>query len=490
MKILLINPPAEMLKQEGIGMAPPLGLLYVGAVLEKSGHEIKIIDCVTQNWKRPKKFQKNGEIIYLLDVEDCYLENFIKKFKPEVVGIANIFATSEKYCLEIAKKIKDYDKEIKVVIGGTNASARAEHLLGGDVDFVIKGEGEYAMRDLVSCLENKKNYEHIAGLCFKKATKHFVSQSFNWVENLDELPFPAYHLLETGMDAYFQGNFPSFLVHKKMLTAVSSRGCVRNCVFCSGMKHLGMWRARDPKNVIKELIFLKEQFGIKEVAFVDPNIGLDRNRFIKLLELMEKSELNLYWTPNGGIYIQTFTPDLIKLMRKTGCHTVYLAIEHGDPEMQKYIGKIVPLEKVKDIVKECKKYGIWTHGNFVLGLPGETPESLEKCFDYAKQAKFDSIAFFIGTPLPGSRLYDEISQKKDLQSENLRFLSKNIWWTEMDPEFLLVTVKKFMIAYAKFKMLDDLKPVNLFLKVKNFRLFHLKIYLKTVKRFWINLIFR
>jgi len=491
MKILLVNPPSEMLKQEGFGILPPLGILYIGAVLEKAGHQVKIVDCVAQNWENPQKFKKDGETIYRFDVEKDFWPNLFSEFQPELIGIANLFATSENICLELANKLKNYLPRVKIIIGGTNASARAQFFLEQrQIDFVIRGEGEYALKDLVKCIENKKDYTTIQGLCYKKDGKIFVAGDFSWIENLDEIPFPAYHLLTNSVENYFHGLFSSFFVNKRILTATTSRGCVRNCVFCSGMKNLGRWRARSPENVIAELVYLKKNFDIKEIAFVDANISLQKERYVKIINLMKEFKLNLKWTPFGGIYVETFTTDLIKLMRETGCHSMNLAVEHGDPRMQKYIGKIVPLEKVKLIVAECKKQGIWVHGYFVLGLPGETKESLEQCLEYAKKADFDSVSFFIGTPLPGSQLYEEVSSRKNLQSENLRFISKKIWWTDMDPDYLIATIKRFMLSFMKYRITRELKPKSIFFRIKNLRWSNTKLYSKILERFCKNLIFR
>lgn len=489
MKILLVNPPLEILRQEGAGIMTPLGLFYVGAVAEKAGNQVKIVDCVAQNWKNPRIFHKDGEIISRFDVEEGFWQELFSEFQPDLIGIANLFATSERNCFDLAEKFKKIMPQVKIVLGGTNATARAEFLIEQDnIDFVIRGEGEYALRDLVQCLEKNLDFRNIAGLCYKKDNKIFVASDYSWIENLDELPFPAYHLLTCSIENYFNGEYPLFFIEKRILSTVTSRGCVRNCVFCSGMKNLGHWRARSPENVIEELLYLKKKIGIKEINFEDPNIGFKKDRFIKLMQLMKEKEVNLRWTPGGGLYMETFTPDLVKLMHETGCHSVYLAIEHGDPKMQKYIGKIVPLEKVKPIVKEFKKYGIWVHGNFVLGLPGETKESLEQCLYYAKEANLDSVVFFIGTPLPGSRLYEEVIKDKKIKIGGLRWTSKDIWWTEMDPDYLRATIKRFMISFVKFKIISELKPKSIFLRLKNFR--NIRVYLKTIKRFFEYLIFR
>ena len=491
MNILLINPPAEVLKQEGSLIFPPLGLLYIGAVLEKAKHKVRIVDCVARNWNKPKKNKKGGETFYRFDVEEDYLRNFILDFQPEFVGIANLFATSEDTCIKLAGEIKKYNKAIKIVVGGTNASARAHFFLEHDcIDFVILGEGEYTFRDLVSYLKDNADYTTLPGLCFKKDNKISISPTFNWIKNLDELPFPAYHLLENSIENYFHGKFGNFFVENRILTTTTSRGCVRNCVFCSGMKYLGRWRERSPENVIEELLYLKNNFGVKEIAFVDANINLKKDRFVGIMNLMKEGNLNLKWSPFGGIFVQTFTPDLVKLMRQTGCHSMNLAVEHGDTNMQKYIGKIVPLEKVQLIIKECKKYGIWSHCYFVVGLPGETEDSLNKCLDYAKKANFDSLSFMVGTPLPGSRLYDDLSERKLLKSGDLRFTAKKNSWTDLEPAYLTAKIKKFMINYAVYKIINEFRPDNLFWRIRTFNSSNIKIYRWVLIRFFKNLIFR
>lgn len=472
MKVLLVNPPLEMLKQEGINIVPPLGILYIGAVLEKAGHQIKIVDCVAENWKNPKVFKKDNEIIRRFDVEENFWSDFFSEFQPDFIGISNLFAVSENICLELADKFKKLLPQTKIVIGGTNASVRAEFFKKHRaIDYVIKGEGEYAMLDLMEGRE--------------------ADDQFHWIKNLDELPFPAYHLLNCVIENYFKGNLILLYIYKRLLPISTSRGCIRQCVFCSGRENLGYWRARSPENVIKELLYLKDKFGIKEINFVDANLCLQKDRFIKLMELMRKNKLNLKWSPSGGIYIESFTPDLVKLMRQTGCHSVYLAIEHGDERMQKYIGKVVPLDKIQLLVKEFRKRGIWTHGNFVLGLPGETKESLKNCWEYIKKAKLDSATFFIGTPLPGSRLYDEmLSGKENIDTETLRIAGKNVWWTEMDADYLRAVVKEFTFKSLWLRIKNELNPLTIFYRFKNFSALSFKMYFRAFRRFFEYLIFR
>ena len=251
-----------------------------------------------------------------------------------------------------------------------------------------------------------------------------------------------------------------------------------NCVFCAGKKQFGNWRSRKPENVLQEIELLMAKYGIQEIAFTDSNININKNRFKKMLELMDEKKLNISWMPWGGIFIKTFSTELVGLMKKTGCHSVYLSVEHGNPEMQKYIGKIVPMEKARTIIDECREYGIWTHGNFVLGLPGETRSTMHECLDYSIKANFDSVSFHIAIPLPGSRLYDELKVESTLDGQDLRFKTRKITWAPLSSDELTKEVKRYLVVFVLHKILSELNPRSIVQRIRsynkqNFKLFRL-----------------
>jgi radical SAM superfamily enzyme YgiQ (UPF0313 family) len=138
-----------------------------------------------------------------------------------------------------------------------------------------------------------------------------------------------------------------------------------------------------------------------------------------------------------------------------------MSVESGDSDMQKYIGKIVPLELTRRIASECRKFGIWTHGNFVVGLPGETRETMKSSLRYAKKVGFDSVSFFIAIPLPGTRYYEQIGSGRLLDKDMLRFRTRDITWTEISAKELTSTIRRFVISYAIFKVITELLPWHL-----------------------------
>jgi magnesium-protoporphyrin IX monomethyl ester (oxidative) cyclase len=491
MNVVLFNPPAQFTSREDISILPPLGLLYIGAILEKGGHHVQIVDCMAEGWRHPQKTQKGAEVSYDIGIDDAYLTRLIKDLSTGVVGISCLFATAEQCTMDLARRIKRINNRIKVVVGGTNATVRYERLMQElSIDYIVLGEGDYVFNTFVTSIEKGEDVTTLTGLVYRDNDHQIhVTTGVNRVSNLDELPFPAYHLLANSVEEYFQGNFAGLVLNKRVLPVCTTRGCVINCVFCAGKNQFGIWRHRSPENVIAEIEYLKTKYNVKEIAFTDSNINVNKHQFVKFLNLMDERKMNVNWVPWGGIFIKTFSPDIVGLMKKTGCHSVYLSVEHGNLEMQKYIGKIVPLNQVKAIVAECRKYGIWTHGNFVLGLPGETHASINDCFDYAVKAQFDSVSFHIAIPLPGSRFYEEVKTSIDLNSQNLRFKTREITWSPLDCDDLSKTVKRMLVKFLFCRMLSELHPRSLVLRLRSCNVQSLKLLTLNMQKFF-GLFFR
>lgn len=486
MKVVLFNPPAEFTMREDISILPPLGLLYIGAILENGGHDVQIVDCMAEGWRKPQKKQNGEEVSYIVNIDDRYLAQLVKDLSKVVVGISCLFATSEQSTIDLAKRIKQINNGIIVVVGGTNATVRYEFLMQEQaIDYIILGEGDYVFNDFVTSIEKNEDVTTLQGLVYRNIDNQIrLTGGLNRVADLDKLPFPAYHLLRNSVEEYFQGNFAGLVLNKRVLPVCTTRGCVLNCVFCAGKNQFGLWRYRSPENVLAEIEHLKKDYNVREIAFTDSNINVNKNRFVKLLNLMDERKLNVNWIPWGGIFIKSFSPDIVGLMKKTGCHSVYLSVEHGNYEMQKYIGKIVPLDQTKAIINECRKHGIWTHGNFVLGLPGETRSGIQDCFDYAVKAKFDSVSFHIAIPLPGSRFYEEVKSKTDLNSQNLRFKTRDITWSPIDSNELSKTVKRLLVKFLLYKIISEMDPRSLIVRIGSINMQSLKLFMLNLKKFF------
>jgi len=239
MKVLFISPPSKFAIKDTIGIpAIPLGLAYLSSVLEKEGHKVKIIDAPTLNydWKN--------------------LREETRGFKPDIVGITS--TTSTIYdAYKVAELIKEYNPKIKVVIGGPHVSFTSDDTLKecSSIDIVVRGEGEETMKEVVNSFNGERlPLEEIRGINFRDNGKIVQTENRPFIENLDELPFPAYSLLP--IDKYKVGK-------KQFANIITSRGCPFSCIFCSSSQLCGKrWRARSPENVIKELEVLKDDYNL------------------------------------------------------------------------------------------------------------------------------------------------------------------------------------------------------------------------------------
>jgi anaerobic magnesium-protoporphyrin IX monomethyl ester cyclase len=341
MNTLLIAPPYPFRDEE----SDHLGLGYIESYLRSKGHN-------------------NIEIFKLKEMSS--LNSKIESFRPDYVGISVPFTKSYPISVEIARIIKETKRSIKVIMGGVHPSACSEEVIKNeDVDFVVKGEGEIAL-------------EHI----LEGEADPVVEYP---VEDLDSLPFPT----------------RSF-VNKNRVGVITSRGCPFNCSFCSVKTLWGnKWRARSPENVLKEILALNASF----ISFEDDNLTLNRDRAISLFSLI-KRDCKIKWNTPNGIHVGSLDWDLLKLMKESGCHSLNLAIESGDDYIRnQVIGKNLSREKIIEVVNSCKDLGILTLGYFVIGMPSETMDSMNRSLELAKELMLDSINVFIAVPYPGSTLY-------------------------------------------------------------------------------------
>ena len=264
---------------------------------------------------------------------------------------------------------------------------------------------------------------------------------------------------------------------------ITSRGCPNGCIFCTNAAIWGrLWRPRSVENVTREIKALKNLYRIEEIQFVDNNISVLKDRYIKLCRVLKKEQLP--WLPSGGLAVLTLNPQIIKLMAQSGCYAVQFGIEHGDPEMQKKIGKIVPLKATKKLTDACHRYGIWTHGNFILGLPGETEESARRSLEYAMKADLDSVSFFTALPLPGSKLFEIVNKNKKIDLAGLKFYTSNTQCSDIPPRKIKTMIKTFFKEFLLFKIKRELNPINLIKRLSSVRsLDDLKFYLIMLRRF-------
>lgn len=378
MKVMLINPPYSSSKYKFIGLvAPPLGIAYIGAVLESGGFEVEIIDgaALEMNWES--------------------LEKAINKAAPQVIAITALTPTINQ-ALETAKLAKKTCPDAMVIMGGYHPSFNYSEILEKEyVDLVVMGEGEYTMLELVQTLEDEGDLKKVRGI----AVDDVVTSPRPVTADLDELPFPARHLLP--MDHYK-------ILDMKLHTAtmISGRGCPMQCSFCaSAALHGRKLRLRSPENVVDEMEFLVENHDAGMIAFMDDTFTLKPTQVEQICEEIMKRDIDVYWGCTARA--DTLSNNMLHKMSDSGCITMFLGVESADQQQLDRVNKQMTIEKIRRAFTLSRKYNIRTIASVVLGMPGDTRDSIGRTIKFVRELNPSYALFSLATPYPGTRFYKE-----------------------------------------------------------------------------------
>lgn len=421
MKVLLIQPPFTIFKTEVRACHPPLGLAYLTSVL-KEDHDVAILDALAEGYDEETPVDKEF-VRYGLSFEN--IRKRIERFTPDVVGVSCLFSAQSQNVKEICNLVKDIDKMIITVIGGAHPSALPEEMLKDEnVDFVVIGEGEETLRELLDCLGAEKDIRScdLDGIGFKYNGSARINQKNRFRTDLDGLPFPDWNIFP--LERYFSIGAPhgGSVRDAPFLPVITSRGCPFECVFCSVHNLWGRsYRKRSAENVLKELDYLVSEFSIKEILFEDDNLTFDKERAKEIFRGILDRSLKISWSMPNGVALQTLDDEMLELMKASGCHSISIGLESGDEFILKnIIKKPIMLKMVRPVVNKAKSLGLEVTAFFVVGLPDETREQLGNTFRLAVDLDVDNVNFFYATPLPGTRLL-EICKEKRLLEEALDY---------------------------------------------------------------------
>ena len=414
LRICLINPPRIHPKSWGKpSIFQPIDLAYVAAVLE-SEHDVCILDAAGEGWQNIEDIDATR---YRVGLKNEEIARRIKCWSPNVVGINVPFSGWSRMAYEIASLVKGIDKDIITVLDGVHPSARPLNCLENpNVDYVIVGEAEETWMELANSIEkgvDTQTLRSIRGIGFKSGGDKIITEPRPLIKDLDSLPFPARHLLP--MKVYFEAVRRNPLrgeISKPWTVLITSRGCPYHCVFCTAHLVRGrIWRGRSPKNVIEELEFLVDKYGIKQVDIHDDNMTLDRDRVARICDLIVQRGLDIEWFLPNGVRADTLDEKLLRKMRRSGCKRIYVAPESGVQRVvNDVIKKNLDLRKVEEVVALCRKIGIKVSCFFVIGLIGETRQDIEQTIRFAYRLRrlgADKFYFSYAMPLYGTELYNQ-----------------------------------------------------------------------------------
>ena len=379
MRICLISPPYNSAVKSTVGVSsPPLGLAYLASILRKN-HEVKIIDS------------------NILDYTMNDMRKELRNFFPDIVGITSV-TPSMPSAYAVAKIAKQIREDCTVVIGGPHVTFLPKQTLEEcqHIDVVVKGEGEKTIKELTDAIEGKRPLESVKGIAFRKENRIVENEPRPFIKKIDEIPFPSRDLLPMHL---YQANGVRYT------TMITSRGCPFRCSFCSSSRLFGgYWRGRSPENVLEEMKTIYEDYGIKNVEFIDDTFTLDQKRAEKICEGIIKEGWDISWGASSRV--DTLSRKLVEKMKEAGCWILFLGIESGSQRILDAIGKRITLEQVRKAVKIVKDARIQVLGSFIIGFLQDTVETIKMTINFAKKLNLDYAEFSILTPYPGTPIYD------------------------------------------------------------------------------------
>jgi len=376
LKIALVNP----IQSTGYSQ-PPLGLALIAAVLEREGYQVTVLEA--NALKLPPE-----DVVPLVSDAD-------------VVGVTTMTPTINT-ATAIARYLKKAYPDLPIILGGAHATLLPEETLvtAPEIDILVRGEGEETIIEVLRALEHKQPLSKISGISYRKDGGVASNPAKSENVDLDSLPFLAYHLLPWR-------SYKPHPPHGRALpfaAIVTSRGCPYKCSYCSKPVFGSEFRAQTPERVVEEVAYYKSRFGIKEFAFYDDVFTLDKKRAYAIADEMIKRGLKIHWTCETRVNL--VDKELLRHIKQAGCYSVAYGIESGSPEILSTLGKDISLEQAEEAVRLSREIGLQTIGYFMIGSPGESPETIRQTIQFAKKLKLDFAQFSVTTPFPGTKLYE------------------------------------------------------------------------------------
>lgn len=405
MRVALINPKFRL--PIDTRTTAHLGLAYLGAVSERRGDEVVIFDA---------------------DIEKKPLAEFIQEFKPHIVGItAN--TPQVKQAWRTAKQIKEIH-DCPIVLGGPHVSVLPEESCEKPyVDIVVRGEGEEGWVEICTRLEtylkdqpefHNEAFMHAENEVFNDCLGITYKTSDGQIHNnpdrtpiadLDSLPWPAYHLFK--MENYT--NLQPATDHvdgARSFSILTSRGCPYRCTFCSQSIMPIKWRSRSAESVLAEWRHLVEDFGAQEIGILDDSANIRVKRLEEIANLVIENNLNhVPWIFVNGIRANLASKELLSLLKKAGLKRTAFGVETGDVEIMKSIDKKIDMDTIRQAFKNAKEIDLETIGFFIIGLPGDTRETMQRTIDFAIELDPMIANFSMMTPYPGTKVYEIVKRQ-------------------------------------------------------------------------------
>lgn len=447
-RVLLINCPSAIdvyskskIKM-AVGFRPFISLTALAATLLKKNCKTQILDLMLSKEPKTDLVQK------------------LKKFNPDFVGIS---FTTPLYneAKELAETIKKFSPKTKIIAGGVHPTIFPKEVLEETrLDIVVIGEGDYTLPEVIL----NKNLSKVKGIAYKEGDKIIITEKREHIKNLDELPYPALHLLD--VEKYKN---PRITARKNPVgTIETSRGCVFNCTYCNKSIFSRQFRFKSPKRVVGEIEYMLKS-GFKEIHIWDDNFATNLERAKRICDEIIRKKLNFVWRMECGVRVDCVDLELFQKAKQAGCYGVSFGFESGNQKVLDELGKGITVEQAYKACAMAKKAGLEVLGFFMFGAPSETEETMNQTINFAKNLDCDYAKVTLVVPFPSTPLFEDLEKKgliktKDWSKYNFHTASKvythpNLSWEVMEryynqfyskfyfrPSYILKRIKKGVLT--------------------------------------------
>jgi radical SAM superfamily enzyme YgiQ (UPF0313 family) len=394
MKVYLLNPPymphfGRGMRWQDTGRGGtlyyPIWLAYATAIVEEK-YKTRLVDAPAWNWEK----------------KDVVTD--VKKFKPDLIVMDSSFPSLNNDIAVGEELKKEYPNSINVLVGPPTSQFPETILKSKGIDIVARWEYDFTLKELAQVIEKGKSLNGVAGISYKKNGKiiHNPDREFSSSEDLDAIPFVSKVYKEhLDIKDYFLGS--SLYPEVQIFTG---RGCPAMCTFCSWTQTLTgrKYRFRSIENVIEELRWIQDNLPeVKEVFFEDDTFTIDKKRVASFADEYKKEGLDIVWACNARANLDY---DTMKKMKDANCRLLIVGYESGSDEMLKRMKKGITVKQILEFSKNARKAGLLVHGDFVIGLPGETKETIEKTKNIINETKPDILQVSVASPFPGTEFYE------------------------------------------------------------------------------------
>lgn len=420
MKVLLINAGSLCVAQTAI---MPLGLLSIATFLSNNGHEVKLIDRT---------------------VEKCNIKKILKSYQPDIVGISAITFMCFSDAIKLSELVKQHN--IPIVWGGPIPSVVPELVIDSKVvDYVVIGDGEIAMLELMDAISNKTSLRDVDGLVFIENNKMVKNKDREMVD-LSLLPIIDFSFVDP--NKYIVENVSC----KRSLHIYSSKGCPGQCTYCyNPCFSKRLWRARPMEYVLSEIRYLIQNHDLDGVYFADDLISPNSKYLLEFCKGIRESDLDFFWGCN--LRADSCTKEELQMLFDSGCRWIFFGIESGVEERQKTIKKNLDLTKTRQNISDCREIGIDTTLSFIIGYPDETEKELKETNEYMLSLDSDVIICCLYGVIPKTELYDYLIENKRMEApDSYKEWQKLKWLDKLGENFSKVPERDLKVIANWFSL--------------------------------------